>query len=157
MNLSKLKFMKSSDPASARNKKMIIMMPVLIIVFVFVLTRAFKQPASCSATVQNPISVKSANANTPGDAVKSVWQMPDVYPANLRDPMQAVSAPTGADSAGDIVVKGIMYSHDRPSVVINDKIMHQGDKIAGVTILKINKKNVEFEMNSKTWTQEVQH
>ncbi|OQA03452.1 MAG: hypothetical protein BWY69_00451 [Planctomycetes bacterium ADurb.Bin401] len=157
MNMPQLKFLKSSDPASAKNKKMIIMMPVLILVFIFVLTRALKQPASCSAIVQNPVSAKSADANTHDNVLQSGWQIPEVYPANLRDPMHAVSTVADTGSGGDIIVKGIMYSHDRPSAVINDRIMHQGDKIGGVTIIKINKNNVEFEMNSKTWTQQVQH
>ncbi|HBG28332.1 MAG: hypothetical protein A2Y10_19790 [Planctomycetes bacterium GWF2_41_51] len=157
MNIPKIKFLQSDNPASAKNKKMMLMMPVLILVFIFVLTRALKQPASCSAIIQNPIQTNPVNGSADNSATKTNWQIPDLYPADLRDPMQAVSSASDTNTApGDIVVKGIMYSHDRPSAVINDKILHQGDKISGAAILKINKKNVQFEMNNKIWTQEVQ-
>ena len=157
MNIPKIKFLQSDNPASAKNKKMMLMMPVLILVFIFVLTRALKQPAQCSAIIQNPIQTNSAGDSADNSAKQSNWQIPDVYPADLRDPMQAVSSASDSNSAsGDIVVKGIMYTHDRPTAVINDKILHQGDKISGAVILKINKKNVEFEMNDKIWTQVVQ-
>jgi hypothetical protein len=57
---------------------------------------------------------------------------------------------------GGLIVKGIVYSEDKPSAVIDSQIVHQGEKIGGVTVVKINKNNVEFEVDGKTWTQEVQ-
>jgi hypothetical protein len=36
------------------------------------------------------------------------------------------------------------------------EIVHVGSKVAGATVTKINKDDVEFEINGKKWTQKVQ-
>jgi hypothetical protein len=54
------------------------------------------------------------------------------------------------------LVTGICYSTDKPSAVINDKIIvYEGDTINGVTIVKIYKDKVEFAKNGKSWTLKV--
>ena len=144
---------------SNKNKKMAIVMGILLFVFIFVIVRATKQLSPNTATASY-----SANANVgkgAGIAEKNInWQMPEVYPSTLRDPMQLYLSPAGQEdsnsSSVSLIVKGIMCSVDRPSAVIDDKIAHQGDKVSGATIVKINKNNVEFEMDGKKWTQEVQ-
>ncbi|GAI39939.1 unnamed protein product, partial [marine sediment metagenome] len=55
-----------------------------------------------------------------------------------------------------LIVKGIVYNEDNSSAVIGVQIVHEGDKVSGVTIIKINEKSVDFEMNGKRWTQKVQ-
>jgi len=154
MGLAEIKdnLFKMESGNAGKNKKMLMLMPVLFIVMIFMVTRALKQPASSSAAVG--VSAKNA---VESNSVKINWKVPDVYPTNLRDPMQASSATAGEDKSGSVAIKGIIYSKDKPAVLIADKIMHQGDKVAGAVIVKINSKNVEFEMNGKTWTQEVQH
>jgi hypothetical protein len=157
MNFQAIKeklFPKNASAADSKNKKMMILMPVLLVVFIFVITRTLKQPAQCSATVTLP----AQKIVEPNNAGKVNWPVPQVYPKNLRDPMQASFSTEANDTAvgGSVVVKGIIFSVDRPAAVIDNKITHQGDKVAGATVIKINKKNVEFEMNGKTWTQEVQ-
>jgi hypothetical protein len=71
--------------------------------------------------------------------------------------MQFGSVTVGqAEAGGLIAVKGIVYSKDNPSAVIGSQIVHEGDKVSGATIVKINEKSVDFEMNGKKWTQKVQ-
>jgi hypothetical protein len=53
-------------------------------------------------------------------------------------------------------VTGIIYSEDRPVVLVNGEILRQGDKTSGVTVLKIHPDQVEFKKAAKTWTQKVQ-
>ncbi len=146
------KLFKCDTGDSGKNKKMMMIMPVLFVVLIFVTTRALKQPVASSAAVCD-----SAQSAAEANSVRINWKVPDVYPTNLRDPMQAGSSMSEDDSSGNVIIKGIIYSKDKPAVLIDDKILHEGDKIAGTTIVKINLKNVEFEMNGKTWTQEVQH
>jgi hypothetical protein len=140
---------------SNKNKKMAIVMAVLLLVFIFVFVWATKSLSPPTADAHS-----SANANVGKGAEitgKNInWRVPDVYPSTLRDPMQPDSSSAGQGYSGDLIVKGIMYSTDRPSAVISDRIVHQGDKVSGATIVTINKNNVEFEMNDKKWTQEVQ-
>lgn len=54
------------------------------------------------------------------------------------------------------LVTGIVYSADRPSAIIDRKIVHEGDTIHGVTVVKIYKDKIEFSKNSKNWEQKVQ-
>jgi hypothetical protein len=133
-----------------KNKKMLMLMPVLLIGLIFAVSRALKQPASSQAAFQSVST--SADANF----VKINWPLPEVYPADLRDPMQPGSSIVGEDKSGNVIIKGIIYSEDKPAVLIDDKIMRQGDAVAGATIVKINKDSVEFKMKDKVWTQQVQ-
>ena len=56
----------------------------------------------------------------------------------------------------EVIVKSILYSEDNPSAVIGGRIVHEGETIRGVSVIKISRDNVEFEMNGKRWTQKVQ-
>jgi hypothetical protein len=51
------------------------------------------------------------------------------------------------------VVAGIVYSQDMPSAVIGGKIVHQGDKIGGVMVVKIHKDKVDFLKKNRQWSQ----
>jgi len=146
----------ASSPEAARKKKVIIAMPLLVIVFIFVIARTFKQPASCNASVKNITAKVAGVVASANESSKVIWAVPQKYPENLRDPMQPKASVGDANFSGNIIVKGILYSDDKSSVVINNGVMHQGDKIGGTVIVKINKRNVEFEKDGKKWTQEVQ-
>jgi hypothetical protein len=92
------------------------------------------------------------------------WRIPEPYPMTLRDPMQPssetdVKAEAETITAGkiaSIIVKGIVHSMDNPSAVVGTQIVHEGDVISGVSVVKINQDSVEFQMNDKRWSQKVQ-
>jgi outer membrane biosynthesis protein TonB len=140
--------------STTKQKMMVILAPVLFIVLIFVFIQAFSTP---SRKITGPGTSGPVKAAAASDS-KVDWQVPNPYPTTLRDPMQfgPVTTQTGqADTAG-LIVKGIVYSKNNPCAVIGDQIVHQGDKVLGVVIIKINENNVEFEVNSKKWTQKVQ-
>lgn len=61
-------------------------------------------------------------------------------------------APTVAGSgSGNLVVKGILYNKDNPSAIVDNQIVHEGDKISSATIIKINRDSIEFEVK-KRWS-----
>lgn len=126
----------------------------IAIVLIFVLIRTLgTEPAK-------PIEASGLTtaSGTVNSYVKIDWKIPELYPTTLRDPMLPGSAgiTVAGDRANNLIVKGIVYSEKSPSAVIGDQIVHEGDKISDVTILKINRDNVEFEINGKKWTQKVQ-
>jgi hypothetical protein len=136
-----------------RQKVMVILIPVLFVVLIIVLIRVLSGPVP-KATVAQNVSVANA-AIALSDKVD--WQIPKPYPANLRDPMQkgsGSSAPGAQD--GELTVKGILYSQDKPSAVIGSQIVHEGEKVSGATVQKINKDSVEFELDGKKWIQQIQ-
>lgn len=53
------------------------------------------------------------------------------------------------------VITGIVYSCEKPSVLIGDKIVYEGEEINGVKVIKINEDSVEFGMKEKSWEQKV--
>ncbi len=55
------------------------------------------------------------------------------------------------------LVRGILYSETKPSIVIGGdrKILYEENTIHGVTIVKIHKDKVEFAKNGQRWTQKV--
>lgn len=51
------------------------------------------------------------------------------------------------------VIGGIVYTKDNPSAIIDSKLLKEGQTIHGVKIIKIHEAAVEFEKDSRRWTQ----
>ncbi len=146
-------FEPKSGVSPARQKAMVVLVPVLfigmILAFVKVLGSGTNETAASNAFKPSGVVAAATNNIT--------WQAPTPYPKDLRDPMQFGFVGPAADpgETGDIVVKGIVYSEENPSAIVGIDIVHVGSKVAGATVVKINKDSVEFEMNGKKWTQKV--
>ncbi len=54
------------------------------------------------------------------------------------------------------LVTGIFYTEDNPSGVVGGKIVHEGDVMKNVKVVRIYTKKVEFEKNNTRWSQRVQ-
>ena len=52
-------------------------------------------------------------------------------------------------------VTGILYSKDRPSAILDSQVVHEGDTIHGVKLIKVYKDKVAFEKNGRKWEQQV--
>ena len=138
----------------ARQKAMIVLVPVLFIGMVMVFVKVLSSgPSETAANTFKPSGGVIAAA-----AGNITWQVPPPYPTTLRDPMKfgPVEPVTEPGQTGDFTVKGIIYSEENPSAIVGIEIVHVGSKVAGATVTKINKDDVEFEINGKKWTQKVQ-
>jgi len=60
---------------------------------------------------------------------------------------------SGRGDAATGQVTGIIHSDDKPSAVIGSSLVHEGDTLYGVRIVKVNFNNIEFEMGGQTWSQ----
>ena len=136
--------------SAIKQKATVILVPILFVILIFVFTRAL---GTSSHKVPKPAGFTQNLIATSADEID--WEIPDTYPATIRDPMQFGSAAIAQGKAGGLIVKGIVYSEDNPSAVIGARIVHTGDKVLGVTIVKINEDSVELEMDGKKWTQKV--
>ena len=56
-------------------------------------------------------------------------------------------------SVKEVSLTAILYSEDKPLAMIEGKIAKEGDIIDGITVVKINKNDVEFEKDGANWTQ----
>ena len=55
----------------------------------------------------------------------------------------------------DTTVNGILYSEDNPTALIGHQIVHEGDTVGDVSVIKVHKDKVEFTKNGRRWTQAV--
>ena len=90
------------------------------------------------------------------------WKRPDPLPQDLRNATAPAVTHSGTEQAEPtseaqtLIVKGIVFSKNKPSAIINNQILSEGQTFDGVKIIKITKETVEFEANEKRWTQFVQ-
>lgn len=144
-----------------RQKVMALLVPLLAVILIVVFVKVVIPPSS--AVARREQGKKSVPVTDSGDGID--WEIPSPYPATFRDAMRFVPRTTVRAEPGTaepderqtetIVVNSILHSLDRPSAAIGDRILHEGDKVAGATIIKIGKDSVEFERNGQRWTQKV--
>lgn len=162
--------LKPKVPASARTddkrrqKAMTALIPILACALVFLLKNPLKvSPAAQSQQAMPSIAAGAVNLNP-----EIAWELPPLYPLGSRDPMRlpAPPAPTveepGAEpGAGppevqaDLVVKGILYTEDRPAALVDTQLVREGQQVSGATVRKIERDAVVFEMDGRTWKQAV--
>lgn len=53
------------------------------------------------------------------------------------------------------VVTGIIYTVENSSVVVDGRILKEGDTIYGVKVVEIYQNSVKFEKGAERWTQHV--
>jgi hypothetical protein len=73
--------------------------------------------------------------------------------AELERPKEKAITPETKATHG--LVGGIVYSSDKASAIVDHKIVHEGDTIHGVAVVKIYKDKVVFEKNGDKWEQAV--
>ena len=137
--------------SSTRQKVMILVAPVLLVVFLLVAVQTVKKLPSTTA---KPLKKASAAVAFNG---KINWELPAVIPDNLRDPMVFGSTGQGKGTTNGPVVKGIVYSEDKSCAIVGNRVVSAGDIVEGATIVKINPDSVEFTKGDKNWTQKVEH
>ena len=149
--------------SATRQKVMLVLVPLLLVVLIFVATMVLTPPRKAPRPPQAKPPTTVVSTDTQID-----WQVPQLYPADLRDPMQLVSVATVPGKVEPetteveivtpqkLIVKGILYSQDNPSAIIGTQIVHQGDTVSGATVVTISKDGVEFEMEGKKWKQGVE-
>jgi len=161
--VKKTLFGSSKGPLDARQKKMAVLVGVLCVVFGGVVFFSLGGVGQSKAAAADP--TEGAVVQSQGTQKKvQDWTSPQPLPADLRDATSIASKKTeltenpvdkGSDPV-DLVVKGIVYSQNKPSAIINNQIITEGQTINGATIVRITKDAVEFKSNDKQWTQQVQ-
>ena len=118
----------------ARQKKLILLIPVLSILLLVVLNKFYGVP-SFDTQWFRLATYRSMVANLVDDSAPAV---------------------VGTSGPVKLKVRGIACSEELSSAVIVTTIVHEGDRVLGATVVRITKDSVEFEMNGQTWTQKVQ-
>ncbi|MHC4881069.1 MAG: hypothetical protein ACYTEN_06875 [Planctomycetota bacterium] len=156
-------FGSSRGALDARQKKMAGLVGVLGVVFGVVMFISLGGVGQSQATAANGTTDnQTVQTQTPTKSAQD-WKTPQPLPADLRDATSTASRQTdstgdasGNFGSGELAVKGIVFSQNKPSAIINSEILTEGQSINGVTIVRITKDAVEFKSNDKQWTQQVQ-
>ena len=151
----------------AKQKAMVIMVPILAIIMIFAFRQVLsKAPRKTKGTENDDTPAVVSNTNS-GDEID--WQIPEPITIIARDPIQLPdesntqngnqnteeNGEANTQNQGVIMIKDIVYSHDKPSAVIGSRIVYVGDKINGATVIKIDRDSVEFEKDGERWEQNV--
>jgi hypothetical protein len=157
---------KEAEADAKRKKNATVLACVLSVVFVLAIWNAFRTAPPLSRPAAS-VQVQAAKAVVTQEVQKNdiaiAWKEPDALPSTMRDPMQVVPVTTVASGQAPkpvtinlVVVKGIVFSADKPAAIVNNKIVYQGQAVDGVTVSKINRDSVEFAALGKTWSQTVE-
>jgi hypothetical protein len=136
--------------SSPRQKVMIVAIPILVIVLIFVFVKVLK-PSKPRRRIE-PQTPQTQSQSTPSGTIN--WEIPKPLAGFFRDPMRFDSS--GSFSAGssladlpavgsEVIIRGIVHSEEKPTAVIGGHIVHEGDVISDVIILKINKDSIDLE------------
>lgn len=144
---------------NTRQKVMVILIPILFIIMVFMFRQVLsKTPQETEGATNDDLpAVTTVRSDDEID-----WRIPEPIPMQIRDPIKpgtqtAVSNTwrTDSNNTGMLSVRGILYSKDKPSAVIGNRIVHLNDKIDNATIVQIDREFVVFEKDGKKWTKKV--
>jgi hypothetical protein len=147
----------------ARQKVMVIFVPILAIIFIFALRQVLSKSPS---KTQGASTKDDAPTNQTESGHEIDWQIPELLPAVMRDPTKLpdqnntqsedqnpkINTTTNPEITN---LGAIVYSQNKTSAVVNGRIVHVGDRVGDVTILRINKDSVEFERDGKRWVQKI--
>jgi hypothetical protein len=160
-------FTPKSGSSPAKQKAMVIMIPILAIVMIFAFRQVLsKSPRKTKGTENDDTPIVVSNANS-GNEID--WKIPEPITIISKDPVQLPdesntqnpeqnteqNGATNAENQAQIMIKDIVFSHDKPSAVIGSRIVYVGDKINGMTIIKIDRDSVEFDKDGERWEQNV--
>ncbi len=161
------------EGGSTKDKVMVMLVPILAIVMVFAFRNVLQQSPS-KASASNKKDEKVVAAAKSSDEIE--WKIPEPLPVMTRDPLQLpennetensdrAADPTDTEQKtattavkirdGVINVRDVVYSEEKASALVGDRIVYAGSKIDDVTIVKINRDSVEFESNGEVWIQRV--
>jgi hypothetical protein len=149
----------SLDP---RQKKTGILVGILSVVFAVVLFLSLGGVGKTQAIGASNTHSEQATQVSKPKRVAEEWTRPDPLPQNLRNataPATVRIEPSQTDvvdAAGGLIVKGIVFSENKPSAIINNQIFSEGQTVDGAIIIEITKESVEFEANDQRWKQFVQ-
>ena len=147
-------------PKGVRQVVMMTLIPVLAVALLVLVRRPLGTPGGAKAET---LDTAPAASVTTGE-VRIDWEIPPVYEATGHDPMRLGPPPqvqeekppaAPVQAREDLDVKGVLYSEDRPAAIIGTRLVHEGEQIAGVTVVAIERDGVEFERNGKKWRQTV--
>jgi hypothetical protein len=151
-------FGNSQKSLDARQKKTVVLGIILAVVFAAVLLFALGSGPSRVKAASKKIN--SENTQMAGGKITDNtenWTLPEPYSTSLRNPtkIEVNTSAVNTQSENTLRVQGIVYSSKKPSAIIANQVVFEGDSIEGARIIKIERDSVEFEKDGKRWQRQV--
>jgi preprotein translocase subunit SecG len=152
-------FREEPGVGNTRQKVMVILILILFIIMIFMFRQVLsKAPQETEGSTNDDSSVATM-VSSDGEID---WRIPEPISMQIRDPIKPgvrTGVPnewqTDSNNLDMLSVRGILYSQDKPSAVIGNRIVHLNDKIDNATIVQIDRDFVIFEKNGKRWMKKV--
>jgi hypothetical protein len=104
-------------------------------------------------------TLADAKSVGPSSSTEVRWKRPDAIGPVVSDPMRMAmprnrpeKAAAPVDTEPEWRVAGIIYSTQQPSsIIVDGRILHEGDTIHGATVLKITESYAVIRQGDKTW------
>ncbi len=142
-----------------RQRVLLLLVPFLAIAFWLLVRDSIWTTATVTAALADHGGTKSQEGDVPG----ITWELPPLYRIGGRDPMQLaassdtepgyVAAP--APSRTPLVLRGILYTPEKPVAMIGSSLAFEGQRIGLVKVVRIERDSVEFEMDGRRWLQKI--
>jgi type II secretory pathway component PulC len=148
----------TQKPLDTRQKKTAMFGIILTVVFIAVLIFALGSGPSNVKAASKEIDFKAAQmAGRQKTGSTENWTLPEPYSTSLRNPTKIGVSASAANTQSEntLRVQGIVYSSKRPSAIIANQVVFEGDSIEDARIIKIERDSVEFERDGKRWQQQV--
>jgi hypothetical protein len=146
----------SQKSLGTRQKKTAVLGIGLVIVFIAVLMFALGSgpaPVKAAAKKINSENIPMACGQITGSTEN--WTLPEPYSTSLRNPTKIGVSASANTQPETLRVQGIVYSSKKPSAIIANQVVFEGDSIEGARIIKIERDSVEFEKDGKRWQRQV--
>jgi hypothetical protein len=141
---------------------MVVLIPILAIILIFTYRQILNNaPQKSKGASSDDVPIIKADKGYEID-----WKIPEPLPVIMRDPaifpnqkdttqIEEPNQTTAVDKSELIDLGAIIFSQDRSSAIVNGRIVHAGETVSGITVLKINKESVEFELDGERWVQRI--
>lgn len=148
---------------SSLSSKQKIILAILGVTMVVVWTRALRAPSGRPSSPQPGAGVPEVAALLPEEPPQAVPAAAE-FPAGWKDNpflIERSAAPTGDLSGGvrtpaDAVLTGILWDPNRPSAVVNNRVVGVGDSVGPWTVAEIRRDRVILSDGTRTKTLEVE-
>ena len=157
-----------TDMAEQRQTKKFVLVVVLAVALTSVLVvqagilplGSHKGGAGSQAKAGQAATTKGKNG-TPSGSAEVQWKRPDAIGSVVSDPMRMdlsqkkpekveIAAPVEAEP--EWRVAGIIYSTQQPSsIIIDGRILHEGDTIHSAKVVKITESHAVLQQGDKIW------
>ena len=152
---------KDSDPVDTRQKIMVALIPILFVVMVFMFRQVLRKPTQDAQAVESKVESAPISKKSSGSDIE--WKIPDPLPVKINNPKNVQQNTNGSNDQTDtannteegMYIKSILYTKDKPSVIIGNKIVYLNQEINGAVVVEIQKDYVVFEKDNRRWTQKL--